>query len=787
MFGRGKSPDKYRSALKETGYRVNRLSPNGRAERQREKRRPSASSGFVPGKAMRNKRARKEKTPAPAFIPSGWDWGRTRLWIVGVFFLVLGCGLWGRAYHLQINMGEKYGSMAKRQQTTKEVVQGVRGNILDRNGNSLARSVECSSVWANPSQIQDKDAAALQLAKTLGVPASKLRASFRDKKSFVWLKRKVDDRTAEAVKALGIDGVYMDAEYERIYPYEHLAGQLIGFVNIDDKGIEGLEKSLETHLAGRSVTQILERDAAGRRLMPLGAGAIGDLRGKDVRLTIDTRVQFIAEEALAEKVQEFGARWGGCLVVDVPTGDVLAWAQYPFFNPNRVSATPPADRRNRLATDMLEHGSTLKSFLIAAALEEKVVSPTTEIYCEKGRWKFKRVTLHDTHAYDKLPIEKILHVSSNIGAAKVGLMLGAKKYYDYLTRLGFGEPTNLPLPSEAKGILRNYSRWADIDLATASFGQSFSATLVQVAQAYMAIAGSGEKRPLRLVMDDSVYCRIGDPAPAAPTGERVASGGVFSSEAHASVNSPAQRGGDRVFSPETLRQVRSMLREVVEEDGGTGRRARIQGIEVGGKTGTAQKADASGKYGKGRVGSFVGMFPIENPRFLVCVLLDEPQKVQYGGVVAAPVFRQVAEETLAYHGLLPDITEVKAIDEKRELSKKKDKKKGARQADEKAESPAAKPALAAEREAPVVSKAALEQEKPLKPAPKPEPRIYGPDDVPGVVGLGLRNAVEVFAERGIMPAIKGKGGIVTRQAPEAGKPWPEGGKDNCVLWLEEGV
>lgn len=238
-----------------------------------------------------------------------------------------------------------------------------------------------------------------------------------------------------------------------------------------------------------------------------------------------------------------------------------------------------------------------------------------------------------------------------------------------------------------------------------------------------------------------------------------------------------------------------MLREVVEEDGGTGRRARIQGVEVGGKTGTAQKADASGKYGKGRVGSFVGMFPIENPRFLVCVLLDEPQKVQYGGVVAAPVFRKVAEETLAYHGLLPDIAEVRAVQEKRELSRKKDKKKGSEQTESKKGNQSEKSSASLKSSPPAVVQASLDGAKkaspPAKPKdelkPAPVPRIYGPDEVPGVVGLGLRNAVEVFAERGIVPAIKGKGGIVTRQVPDAGKPWPEGGKDNCVLWLEEGV
>lgn len=759
MFGRRKGSDKYKGA----GYRVNRFTPANRNEALQERKRAMASLGRTP----KNKRIKKESPLQESGYSSRYDWGRLRLWLVSVVFLVLGCGLWARAYHLQINMGPQYGAMAKRQHTTKEVVQGARGNILDRNGDYLARSVERESIWVNPSQIKDKDAAARQLAKTLGMPVRRVQAILADnKKGFVWLKRKVDDTTANAVRELGIKGVYMDGEYKRVYPYEQLAGQLLGFVDIDSKGLEGLEKSLNSQLAGRSVTYVLERDAAGRRLMTHRTEALRELRGKDIRLTIDTNVQFLAEQALAENIREYGAKWGGCIVVDVPSGDVLAWAQYPFFNPNNVTATPASDRRNRLATDMLEHGSTIKAFLVAAALEEKIVNPSTQIYCEKGRWKFKRFNLHDTHAYGNLPIDKILHVSSNIGAAKVGLMLGAKRYHSYLTRLGFGQSTNLPLASEAKGILRDYSRWADIDLATASFGQSFSATLAQVAQAYMAIAGNGEKRPLRLVMDDSAYYRSGDTLASS----------VFSTEAHAADASHSE-GGDRIFSPETLRQVRSMLREVVEEEGGTGKKARIQGVEVGGKTGTAQKADASGRYGRGRVGSFVGMFPIDNPRFLVCVLLDEPEKNQYGGVIAAPVFRKVAEGTLAYHGLLPDLNEVQAVADKREQSK--------RAARNQKEKPKSQQKV---KTAPSIVRTSVGDAASGQTA-KSEPvrREYGPGEMPDVTGLGMRNAVEVFAKHGIMPVFKGRGGIVARQKPEAGSPLPEVKSKKCVLWLEEGA
>ena len=744
MFGRRKTTgNASRSGRKSAG------APSG-SWRKASSREPVDKGGlFVRRASARNARtsraAQKEKA-APGRI-SSLDWGRMRLWSVGIVFSLLWLVLWGRAYYLQMIMGPEYAAMAKRQHTAKEVVRGVRGNILDRNGNVIARSVECGSIWANPSVMRDKQEAAVKLAVALNKPIGRVQALLKGDKRFVWLQRKVDYHTAEKVKALGLPGVYMDTEYERVYPYKHLAGQLLGFVDIDDKGIEGLEKAFDPDLIGRSVTQMVDRDASGRRLMAPGTGSLVDLRGRDVRLTIDTQVQFFAEEALAENVSKFEARWGGCIVVDVPTGDVLAWAQYPFFDPNNIQATPAADRRNRLSMDALEQGSTIKSFLIAAALEEKVVTPSTMINCEKGKWKLKRFTLHDTHPYANLPVDKILHVSSNIGAAKIGLMLGADKYREYLTRLGFGRPTGLPLASEAKGILRSAGKWAEIDLATASFGQSFSATLAQTAQAYLCLAGGGVQKPLRLVMEDDEECRVGIP-PAA--GKAVQ--------------------GDTIFSPGTMEEVRDMLREVVEEEGGTGKQARIPGMVVGGKTGTAQKADSSGKYGRGRVGSFVGMIPIEKPRYLICVLLDEPARNQYGGVNAAPVFRHVALHTMAYHGLLPDTDDPLV----RAVAQKEAERKAGRSGSKNLKAAAGKDAA--------VKKAQASTVPPVEEAAG-RTVAAAPGTVPTVVGMGIRSAVEVFAGQGIVPVIKGKGGIVVRQAPEAGSPWPE--KKECTLWLEE--
>ncbi|MDL2266487.1 PASTA domain-containing protein [Desulfovibrio sp. OttesenSCG-928-G15] len=686
-------------------------------------------------------------SPANSTFSLSVDTGKFRLWSVAVVFTLLIGALWSRAYYLQIVKGPEYAAMAKRQHTAREQVTGVRGHIMDRNGNVLARSVECASIAINPRLIEDKQGSAIALSKAIKMPVSEVLAQLQDKKSFLWLARKVNYHTAESVRELGIRGVYIKNEYERVYPYKHLAGQLLGFVDIDDKGIEGLERAFNDDLSGRSVTRLMERDASGRRLFTPATASLVDLRGRNIQLTIDTQVQFFAEEALSENVEKYGAQWGGCIVVDVPTGDVLAWAQYPFFDPNNANSAKPADRRNRLATDMLEQGSTIKSFLIAAALEEGVVKPSTTINCEKGSWKLGKVTLHDTHAYANLSVDKILHVSSNIGVAKIGLKLGAQKYYEYLTRLGFGQRTGLPLAGEAKGMLRPASRWVDIDTATASFGQSFSATMAQMAQAYLCLASDGVKKPLRMLMD-AAETELAGQAPA-----------------------PAD-AGSKIFSPATMEKVRAMLGGVVEEEGGTGKQARIPGLVVGGKTGTAQKADKLTKrYGKGRVGSFVGMIPIEEPRYLIITLMDEPSKNQYGGVIATPVFRHVALNTMAYHGLLPDTDDPMV----QEVVKRE------------AERHAAKPGkadLGADSGQVRAKTGKTVAGKIPKAEPAPRPAQPGESVVPAVVGMGLRSAVEIFASEGIVPVVKGRGGFVSRQTPEPGRPWPAGAKE-CTLWLEE--
>lgn len=684
-----------------------------------------------PTLALRNDRAgrNKRKRPAPAPRPkasfwSGVDWGKMRLWGVGLLFAALWLVLWGRAYQVQIIRGPLYAEAAKRAHLATETATGQRGALLDRNGNVLAKSVESRSVALRPGLVRDQAAVTRLLSTTLNIPAAKAKSLFSGKRSFVWAARKISPRAAETIQQAALPGVYILREYERVYPFKHLAGQLIGFVDVDDSGIEGLEKALNETLSGQQKRKVMQRDATGRRFYSELESGYEDLTGEDVTLTIDTQVQYFAESALFEGVSAFGARWAGCMVVDVPSGDILAWAEYPFFNPNKPGASTAFERRNKTAMDALEQGSTIKPFLMAAALQEGVITPDSQYHCEKGRWKLHNVVIRDTSPHDVLSARDILKVSSNIGVAKIGLELGVQRYHDYLSRLGFGGRTGLPLAGENKGIVHPPRQWSEVDLASASFGQSFSATIAQMAQAYLCLANDGVKKNLRLV-----------------------TGGEKKEDAE-----------ERIFSPEVMREVREMLRGAVEDSSGTGRRARIAGLVVGGKTGTAQKASGDA-YGAGRVASFVGLLPVEKPRYLVVVVLDEPVKNQYGGAVAAPVFKNVALRTMAYHGLLPEKTPVQVAEEV-ETGKAED--------------------------APEVAVAVVEQPRAeLVNVAKSAAKTHL---TPAVVGMSARKAVETFAQHGVVPTLKGEGNVVVRQQPEPGMPMlrpdlDKPGDDICTLWL----
>lgn len=547
------------------------------------------------------------------------DWSRAKLIVVGAFFGLLWLALWARAFYVQVLDGKRLAQMASRQHYVSESVTGRRGQILDRDGAVLAKSVLFKSVCANPLEVEKPAEIALKLAPMLGVDSVDLLRQLTAKTSFVWLARKVGDKVAAKVEEARFPGVHLSSEFGRQYPNRRLAGQLLGFVGLDDEGLEGLEKSFDDRLAGGVSKFVVHRDAAGHKLYLDAEGNEVAVEGEDLRLTIDRRLQYSAEEILAATAKQFKANWAGAVLVEVGSGEILAWAQYPFFNPNDWSRYDASTWRNRLAMDAFEPGSTFKSFVVAAALQEGVVTPEKQYFCENGRCKFGRITIRDTHSYGDLTVSGIISHSSNIGAAKIGLELGARRYYDYLARLGFGERTSLPLPGQSRGILRSPGEWREIDLASASFGQSVSVTMAQLAEGFLCLANGGVRKPLTLVRDET-----------RPAGAET-----------------------RVFDANTAREVLNMMTEVIEGDG-TGRAVRIQGLRMAGKTGTAQKASAAGGYGDKYMASFVGMFPAERPEYLILVVVDDPKPNHYGAVVAAPAYRELALSTLAAYGGLPE-------------------------------------------------------------------------------------------------------------------------------------
>lgn len=636
------------------------------------------------------------------------DWQTLRFQIAAILFAAIWFILWGRAFHVQLVIGPELAEQAMRQHTYTELVEARRGTIYDRNAQVLARSVQVRSVYANPREVRDPKQTALTLAPILGLEPGALQSQLEKDRSFIWVRRKVDDATASAVRNAALPGIGLSREYERVYPFKHLAGQLLGFVGLDNVGLEGLERSFNELLAGTSRKNVVQRDGTGRGFYTDSASAA---QGKDLHLTLDVQIQFIAEEVIAEAVREAQAKWGGVLISDVESGEVLAWAQYPFFNPNTFRISTPAEYRNHLAADALEPGSTLKPFLMAAALEEKIVTPDTMFYCENGTWKTSKIVIGDDgRAYKDLPVAKLLTYSSNIGMAKLALEVGAQNYRTYLTRLGFGQRTGIGV-GESRGILHPIQDWMEVNLMSAGFGQSLSVTGIQMLQAWTTLANGGVFRPLRLVQDEDGH---------------------------------EHQASQRVFSAKTASEVMRMLIDVVDGDG-TGSRARIPGIRVAGKTGTAQKADPHGKngYGEKRLASFAGIVPADKPRYVIWVMIDEPTTVTYGGRLAAPVFQKVASRVLAYGGYLPGVVFATADDA----------------------TGASSSSRSARAQKPAKVKSGIS---------------------PDVTGMSLRRAMERFALAGAVPEVRGEGLTVFRQQPAPGEALK---KDElpvpCVVWMSE--
>jgi cell division protein FtsI (penicillin-binding protein 3) len=552
-----------------------------------------------------------------------------RVIVAKLLFLVLFLVAGGRAMQLQIMQGDKLMRLGQRQHLKEWIVLPKRGALFDRTGEPLALSMESQSVYARPHRIQDAKKLSRSLAQILKLGPADVKEKIIAKKPFVWIKRQISSAEAEKIQALNADGIGMFYEPNRHYPQGQLAGQLIGFVGRDSEGLEGLELKYNDSIRGETGSSVIERDALGRRVLVQGVEGLHIPPGNDIHLTIDTSIQHMAEKELETAIVKYRAKAGVAIVVEPFTGEVLAMANYPSFDPNNYSKESAEQRRNRAVTDSFEPGSTFKTITAAAALEEGVVGKDDLFYCEMGKYSYAGKIIHDTHSHGWLSFAKILQVSSNIGFTKVAEKLKKERLFKYIEKFGFGEPTGIDVPGEVSGLLRRPDRWAGIDLATHAFGQGLSTTPLQMVMAYATIANGGFlMRPF--VMRRSV----------GPKGELLLE------------NHP--RVVRRVISERTAALLASMLQDVTNE-GGTGVMANLDGFDVAGKTGTAQKADPvhGGYAAKKRVASFVGFVPANNPRLVALVLIDEPEANVYGGVVAAPVFRNIAQGALRHLAVAP--------------------------------------------------------------------------------------------------------------------------------------
>jgi cell division protein FtsI (penicillin-binding protein 3) len=541
---------------------------------------------------------------------------RSKLIVAGVGIAFV--GLAGRAAYVQVINNDFFIRQGEVRFSRTLELPANRGRILDRNGLILASSVPSPSVWAIPEDVEADKVKLAQLAKLLDMPLAELRGKLDEDKSFVWVKRQIDETVAQQIATLGIKGVYTRKEYRRQYPEGEAAAHVVGFTNTDDKGQEGVELAFNKELGGKSGTRRVIKDRLGRVVEDIGE-TVAPVDGKDIQLSVDSKVQFFAYQKLRDAVAEHKAKAGSVVVLDVKTGEVLALANFPSYVPGKRSNLTPAQMRNRAVTDTFEPGSTMKPFIAAMALEKKWVTPETRFDTSPGKITIAGATITDSHPLGVVSVNEIIQKSSNVGTVKMAMKAEPKEMWEFYSQAGFGQKPQLPFPGVVSGKLRAHKTWRPIEQATMSYGYGLSASLFQLARSYTVFARDGELIPVTLTKTDE------------PT------------------------GGVRIMSEKNAQAVRKML-QMATAQGGTAPRAQTIGYSVGGKTGTARKQEGKGYSDKKYRAWFVGLAPIDNPRVVVAVMIDEPSNGKfYGGEVAAPVFAETVAQTLRMLGVQPDM------------------------------------------------------------------------------------------------------------------------------------
>jgi cell division protein FtsI (penicillin-binding protein 3) len=557
------------------------------------------------------------------------NWFKVRIIFISCLLFFCFVIIVGRMFQLQVLEKEHLYKLAAQQHHAQIPFGAKRGTVYDRKGNELAVSVEVDSVCADPRRMVEAERTANEVASVLQIDREELKRRFKSRRPFEWIQRRVSPKEVEQIKTIGLPNIYFIKENQRFYPNSQLAAHVIGFVGLDSKGLEGVEFQYDALLNGQSHVLTVARDAHGREIAMGEAPFEKEDHSRNVFLTLDKHIQHVAEKELGRSVEKWGAKGGMVIAMDPMTGKILAMASYPFFNPNQFIQYRSRCWKNRAICDSFEPGSLFKIFLVAAALEEKVVRPSDSFFCENGAYKVYDRTIHDHSNYGWLTLQQIIKFSSNIGASKVGEKMGKEDFYRYIGAFGFGEKTRIGLPGEARGIVHHPRYWPPVALDTISFGQGISVTGIQLVTALSAIANGGS------LMKPYVVDRMTD-----EKGEVVQS---FQPEVVR-----------RVISEDTARKVTALLKATTET-GGTGEGAVPAGYEVAGKTGTAQKADTfSSGYSEERYTSgFMGFAPADEPKIVLLVVIDEPQGANYGGVVAAPVFKAIMEKVLPYLDVLP--------------------------------------------------------------------------------------------------------------------------------------
>jgi cell division protein FtsI (penicillin-binding protein 3) len=552
-----------------------------------------------------------------------------RLFILAGFFAFWFVVICGRLVWLQVvNYGD-YTQRAVRQQQRSIEVSPVRGNIYDRSGNELAMTVQVDSVFAVPSEVPDIHSDAQILGRVLKADPTEIEDRMRASHAFAWVARKVDNATSARIRALNLKGIYFQKEAKRFYPKGELAAQVLGYVGLDDKGLGGIENEFESKLTGKPGKMLITMDNKRRWL---GRVEKNPEPGENVVLTIDEKIQYIAERELAVAMNETHALSGTVIVENPHTGEILALANAPTFNPNIFNKVNPQSLKNRAVSDIYEPGSTFKIVTLAAALEEKITNPDEVVDCQMGSIVLNGLRIHDHKAYGGLTVTQILEKSSDVGAIKLALRLGEDRFDRYIRSFGFGSQTKIELPGETRGMTKPVSRWSKVSIGAISMGQEIGVSPVQLAAMVSTIANDGVYVAPRIVAGTT---------PPRSTPQLI--------EFHPQL-------GRRVISPLTAAEMKRMMEGVVLR--GTGPKAILDGYSSAGKTGTAQKIDASGRYSHHvHIASFAGFAPVNNPAITVLAVFDSPATYprDQGGDVAAPVFSRVAQQVLAYLNVPHDV------------------------------------------------------------------------------------------------------------------------------------